>query len=825
MLQVGYRSNLKSSQSIQDLSRFPEKERRVGAGHPLRNLRPQGIGNDPVGLEALPSDPQPTNYRHPPSSSSHRGAPAQRPRPDSLSLRNLDAPLPYRTPNRKIVSLPQSPVCEELISPTSDMDETRRMAKTRSCSFYIDLNNVAAPPMEEKKQSKSSESILETVQKESDEADGDGDGGSFSSDSLESTSAFGKPPRRCVSDYQIFSAVQDSRTDLERCRSASVAGHRRQDDLFNSQESILSDMSHPDQLDRHSSASFFLRDSRTPCRSSESILTDESDYQFLFQDCPQRQHNRSTESVLTDESDCHGNAGAAYGQGRFTSYEDSGFETGGGLPASAADFHCGVFRTRSLHDTRSSRFSAGRASSPMIHDSLMMDSLEAAPTLAAGSPPLTRSLSLKAKPQSFFIPLDENSKARDIDALKSRRLSQRASAYRPPTAPKPSLKAPTPVVAHKPPKPSKSTTNPRMVLSGSATWTKSRMPAKHIRGIEVKAVGPKETVRTSNNSGQFFERAERATVSPDSSNSDEAKPGLAGETIGSVVKQIADLYGDGKGGATQPRHPGMSNVKMLSKKFERDASLKAKPRPAAKSAVGPGTGTGACRMTSSTSGPLRPAEMDARGSVSASRSEDGLSDLNDDSLAVAGLGWDSGSSTPATSSSCANSPKRLWPPRPPPGHGPAPLPGHAPGMTGRGPGAMAAPPASTQLAKLVALRQQKTLLPSKCPGTRRSALVAIAFLRCFAFVLTSSPVCRLLHECICARVLPCWMAGRAGIDVLFLVRIQVDHSLQTSSRHIHVARAAKSVDILRYRYSLSIPDEPNRASRSLSVQRCSAGCR
>lgn len=41
---VGYKSNLKSSQSIQDLSRYPEKERRNGGPH--RMLRPPGIAVD-----------------------------------------------------------------------------------------------------------------------------------------------------------------------------------------------------------------------------------------------------------------------------------------------------------------------------------------------------------------------------------------------------------------------------------------------------------------------------------------------------------------------------------------------------------------------------------------------------------------------------------------------------------------------------------------------------------------------------------------------------------------------------------------------------------
>lgn len=713
-------------------------------------------------------------------------------RPSSLNLSgsSIVSTNKFRQANRalntNILSLPHSPVCDDLHSPTNsgavtDSEDTGKIGhrtmgnKNRSCSFYVDFNSVSLPSeiFRRKPVNRSTESILETPEPDGkDTEDKLSDAGSFSSDSLESTSEFGKPPRRCVSDYQIFN-VGDS-AEPERFRSASAAGQHNQDrqvgEVFLSQESILSDGSQLSssadilQIDRHSSASFFLRN-REACRSSESILTDESDYQFLFQGIGSRQlrdscsNAQSTESILTDDSEMQTPAGCS-GSQRMPTYEDSGFETASqGFVAGMyqnENTHRGVFRTRSLHDTRSSRFgfSRDRAGSPMVPDGALLDSLEPVELsenlqMCTGafsqptSPPLYRSASLKAKPQSFFIPLDSGS-GTDGESGNRRQgfpLGERKPPFsRPPTGPKPEIKV-KPVIAHKPPKPRhkmgtipgpgrshlKSTVSasgkqdekskqgtcgkglPREMMSGSATWTKSKTPAKHIRGIEVKAVAPKDTVRTSTNSGQFFEKAERATVSPDSSNSDDVGTSLAckskknseksqttNEAISSVAKEISDCYGNSKGLSECVDNKGpssddtgsntlqqtVSHVKLLSKKFESSTPLKQVwPRHISRSPSVPCQG-----------------DTDTTISMSFSRSEDGLSDCNDDSLAV--VNWDSGSSTPATSSSCANSPKRLWP---------RPVGLSIPGQT-------STPAASNQLAKRLALRQHNhhQLLPSKC---------------------------------------------------------------------------------------------------------------
>lgn len=794
-------------------------------------LRPPGIGKDASSKKqtkpikppkpTFPSKPsgKPASRTTPNASSNQKPSPCPKPliassdssfipaskislaamtanRPSSLNLTEVNtvSSNKFRRANRalntNILSLPESPVCDDLHSPTNsgaitDSEDTGKIGhkslgnKTRSCSFYIDFNSVSqqSEMFRRKPMTRSTESILETPepeQEENDHEDKRSDAGSFSSDSLESTSEFGKPPRRCVSDYQIFNTNDSS--EFERFRSASAAGQHGQDrqvgEVFLSQESILSDASQLSssadilQIDRHSSASFFLRN-REACRSSESILTDESDYQYLFQGFgshqlrDSRSNAQSTESILTDDSELQMPIGVDSLSGRMPTYEDSGFETtdhySGSLPRSE-NMHRGVFRTRSLHDTRSSRFAPGRerAGSPMVPDGAMLDSLE--PVEFSGnvqvtsgafsqptSPPLYRSASLKTKPQSFFIPLDNGGGSTEGETA-NRRLSfplseRKPPVSRPPTAPKPDVKA-KPLIAHKPPKPrhkmgtipgpgrnqlkssslsagkqeerGKPSNNskglPRELMSGSATWTKSKTPTKHIRGIEVKAVAPKDTVRTSTNTGQFFEKAERETVSPDSSNSDDVgssfgskskkdseKSRTTNEAISSVAKEISDCYGnskeasdsmDTKGASSEDTgsntlQPTVSHVKLLSKKFECSAPLRQKVLPK--------------HLSRSPSVPCH-GDTDTTVSISLSRSEDGLSDCNDDSLAV--VNWDSGSSTPASLSSCANSPKRLWPRT-----SGLPIPGHTP-----------SPAASNQLAKRLALRQHNhhQLLPSKC---------------------------------------------------------------------------------------------------------------
>ncbi|EFN81436.1 Mitogen-activated protein kinase-binding protein 1 [Harpegnathos saltator] len=334
---VGYRSSLKASQSISDLSsHIPEKHHRsnrLSTGNrsshqnqfsqsttnpckPTLNPKPalkpqqlinkvQGVGNALPKLE-LSSD----------NNCLSKSLAATKPtvsRPLTLTLKKTEK---YKLSlNKANQSLPESPVCEELklLKEQCKKDMTRfaRFAqKRRSCSYFIglddneeDMENIAKsfeslPAMNERNLENLKESMVD---------DGDDGNGNFSDDSLEGD--FKNPPRRCVSDYQINIRVNDYRnySNYQNFQRRLLSG---------SQESILSDASvesfskgsaeiidynHCDP-DRHSSASFFLsRRKMQAGRSQDSILTDESDYQIF----PLRENadHRSTESVLTDDSD------------------------------------------------------------------------------------------------------------------------------------------------------------------------------------------------------------------------------------------------------------------------------------------------------------------------------------------------------------------------------------------------------------------------------------------------------------------------------------------------------------------------------------------
>lgn len=231
-------------------------------------------------------------------------------RPVTLSLKKTEK---YKLSlNKANQSLPESPVCEELkILKERCRKNANRFArfaaKRKSCSYFIGLNDDETEIENITKSFESLPAMNEHIEHKSVEVSGnDDDGnGSFSDDSLEGD--FKNPPRRCVSDYLIFNypeLTEDSNYQNLRKRI-----------ITQSQESILSDVSvesfskgsaeildYNYEIERHSSASFFLsRRKMQACRSQESILTDESDYQMF----PLRENadHQSTESVLTDDSD------------------------------------------------------------------------------------------------------------------------------------------------------------------------------------------------------------------------------------------------------------------------------------------------------------------------------------------------------------------------------------------------------------------------------------------------------------------------------------------------------------------------------------------
>ncbi|KMQ93819.1 mitogen-activated protein kinase-binding protein 1 [Lasius niger] len=331
---VGYRSSLKSSQSISDLSshiqakhhrsrlstgnRFGQKNQSskpTNSCKPILNpkstFKPQQLTNKVQGMGNALSKLEVPNENFLSKSQTmlcinEKTKPSLN-RPLTLTLKKTEK---YKLSlNKANQSLPESPVCEELKLLKEQCKNTvtrfaRFAQKRRSYSYFIgldeDMENIAKsveslPAMNERNM----ENLKETM-------DDTEENGNFSDDSLEGD--FKNPPRRCVSDYQINVHMNDHRnySNYQNFQRRISTG---------SQESILSDASiesfskesaeidynHYDH-DRHSSASFFLsRRKMQAGRSQESILTDESDYQMF----PLRENavHRSTESVLTDDSD------------------------------------------------------------------------------------------------------------------------------------------------------------------------------------------------------------------------------------------------------------------------------------------------------------------------------------------------------------------------------------------------------------------------------------------------------------------------------------------------------------------------------------------
>ncbi|KAL0123431.1 hypothetical protein PUN28_005746 [Cardiocondyla obscurior] len=402
---VSYRSLLKSSQSISDLSSHAQEKHhrlnRFSTGNrssqkqfskpinpckPILNPKPKTLKsqrsiNKVQGMRnALPKLETPSeNCLSKSPTMLCVNEKAKKPvvnRPLTLTLKKTEK---YKLSlNKTNQSLPESPVCEELkLLKERCKKNANRFArfaqKRKSCSYFIGLNdneddvdNVAKsfeslPAMNER----NTQNFQETI----DDAEGNGN---FSDDSLEGD--FKNPPRRCVSDYQINVHMNDYNS------YSSYQNVIQRKILTGSQESILSDASVESfskesaeildyDYDRHSSASFFLsRRKMQEGRSQESILTDESDYQMF----PLRENvdHQSTESVLTDDSDSMVKSAplemlfdSHYKRKRQNSETYSGgvnnvTETVTNNAQSSADensLYRTVFRSKSLQDTRISK--------------------------------------------------------------------------------------------------------------------------------------------------------------------------------------------------------------------------------------------------------------------------------------------------------------------------------------------------------------------------------------------------------------------------------------------------------------------------------------
>jgi len=730
-------------------------------------------------------------------------------------------------------SLPESPVCESLHSPTglfqnltdteSSITSAKFVQQRRSCSYFIDLNTLTSNEQEfrtngTKNVAKSSESLPATLSQTRlvatsqdnllDSCNEEDDDGDFSSDSLEEPSEFSnRTPRRCISDYQIFTRPPElAGYEVER-RSASAAGRqcKRSREVFQSQESILSNTS--DQLsscnnsgdilemcsnyeqDRHSSASFFIslrRRKSDACRSQESILTDDSEYlMFSHQDVPNRydrgryrdscrstesilegdydfssmqQENlaayertrhrdscQSTESILTDDSDCQiftsCNKELGLRNRIFCSVENSGgfgtlskselqhsedrkgfadcvkqAEGDAGTSERTCDDHRPLFRTRSLQDTRSAlptdetSQSASSSKSQTVSQILPADrnplleknnersvtgSLVRKNTYPRSRPQTPNSLQTHAQfsalnklcaadteggAQFHVLGDDLSRKSNSGNLQETSHSPQRAedlnyqhkhSPNRPPTAPKPTGK-----VTHKPPlkprqKPSQQQPRQRGHWSNQSLHLQRPLKANHSFVISSVSDVRKTADEIGSMSRDYTEQAKRDEILQDNT-SQGVQEGSSGEpksTIHTQKKQKGDLWlnvtrgsycQDGasqsdtlpKSHATTPVIGRPGGVKLLCRSFENALE-----------------------------------DCDVSDDCA-----------EEDSFPVLG---GSGSSTPATSSSAANSPKRLWPPA-------------------------SRAPSQRQLGKRLGTRHQ--ILPSKCsgPGNTRPQTLFIA---------------------------------------------------------------------------------------------------
>jgi hypothetical protein len=727
-------------------------------------------------------------------------------------------------------SLPESPVCENLHSPTglfqnltdteSNITASRFVQQRRSCSYFIDLNTLASNEQEFHSKStrnvaKSSESLPATLGEAQvvassednllDSCDEEDDNGDFSSDSLEEPSEFSnRTPRRCISDYQIFTCPPElAGYEVER-RSASAAGRqcKRSREVFHSQESILSNTS--DQLsscnnsgdilemcsnyeqDRHSSASFFIslrRRKPSGCRSQESILTDESEYHmFSHQDGPtkydcgqyrdscrstesilegdynflsmqqenlaeyERSRHRdscqSTESILTDDSDCQiftscnqelelknriscsvENSGSfgTLSKCELQHLEDrNGFADGvnqaeGGSETSTrtCDNHRPLFRTRSLQDTcsaLSTNETSRIASSSKPQTPLQIVHADGNPVLEKNNEVSTAGLFVRKNsyPQSqsqtpnslqthisvlnklCTTNTEGSTQCHSLDDVMSRKSvvgnlqetshslqhvenpQRKHSPNRPPTAPKPTGK-----VTHKPPlkprqKPSQQQPKQRGHWNSQNLKVSSLRLPRPLKANHSFVISSVSDVRTAadeicSTSLDFTEQAKRDVILQDNT-SQAVKEGRSGEPKDishTQVKQKDELSINVTRGSY---YEGASQNDMLPKSHTTTPII---GRPGGVKLL--------CR------------------SFENAIEDCDLSDdcAEEDSFPVLG---GSGSSTPATSSSAANSPKRLWPPA-------------------------SRAPSQRQLGKRLGTRHQ--ILPSKCSGpgnTRPQAL-------------------------------------------------------------------------------------------------------
>lgn len=553
-------------------------------------------------------------------------------RPFSL---NLSADFSFHSKTHSVkqttnVSLPQSPVYENLSPSECLADYGQRVraydirAKRHSCGYFIDMKS--SYNVQSKEESKSLESLSEvghSVEISVDELKSDLS--EFSSDSLESCTEFpsGKAPRRCVSEYQIFD-------------NTVIKGR------FHSEENILADDEEmlnnngEELMGRHSSASFFLR-CKESCRSTESMLTDESEYQYLFTH-PDKEEFHSTESILTDVSDSVSN----------------------NVPEKQP-----VYRTRSLQD-----------SSEFKTDENFTDRLD----LSYSNRDSYSVKDVKPKNESFFIPLgSENVKT--LPDFLAKRFQNRESMQ---------LCEPNthPIVTHKPPKPQQ-----KISKSHRKSWQKVSVN-KQIAGVKARASlwkkdeGIKQMWQTDASCNDPGLNSMRDDLKNNCANGKPVKSYSLQHNqndeivcrelkpLEFIVKEViiddisctktSDL--NNSSNISNDKNDSSSSCqKVINSPIDNKTLEDMKKINEVKvNCIYEGKDVNPVNFTKpqSCSGKLRP-RMPSVKLLSQNFERISLRSVQDDGVlsgedtSAAPMGYDSGSSTPATSSSCTNSPKRL----------------------------------------------------------------------------------------------------------------------------------------------------------------------
>lgn len=401
-----------------------------------------------------------------------------------------------------------------------------------SYSFFIDINNVQLDEVV-KVESRSMDSLDGVLDMPHDSEE------EFSSDSLEAEVSWKPEPRRCVSEYEILGGAH-----TRRCVS---------------EENMLDKNNHTGIYNHISD-----RHKTSRGNSRESVLTDESEYQYLFH---QNNNCKSTESILTDVSNDLNVASECYEEIQKKP----------------------VLRTRSLQDTSqqflTARTDVSTESLPQLIRYFVIQkeigftspvrSCEILEKLVESREEVTKNRFVKShtfyrenrnlhlsekrpefikpKNESFFIPFDTNGETPNPPEALFKRLTSKPDR----TA---ISKENHPVVAHKPPK-------PQLKLSTSRSSLKLKSPIKGKPIVPPKPVVKEDSSEFSNENLGTSESDD--TVDKMLRNESACKQDKENITQNHIT-QVAQFK-------TQLSDLKMPNVRLLSQNFEKSDVLSQLP--------------------------------------------------------------------------------------------------------------------------------------------------------------------------------------------------------------------------------------------------------